>query len=146
MPSDKEQFFQLHSFAVIGNSSTKKFPVITYRNLRRMGKKVYPVDLGGRSSIEGDRAYGSLAALPEPVDGAIVEVKKADTLDAVKAVAAAGIKEVWLHQLSDTPEALAFCREQGAHVRHGSCAVMYTNDRLSYHTVHQKLARLLGKY
>jgi len=146
MPSDKERFFELHSYAVIGNTRTKKFPVITYRNLRRMGKKVYPIDLGGRTEIEGDRAYCNVAELPEPVEGAIVEVKRPETLAAVKAVAAAGIKDVWLHQMSDTPEAVAFCREQGANVRYGSCAVMYTNKRLSYHTVHQKLARLLGKY
>ncbi len=145
MPSKNEQFFQRSSFAVIGNSKRKPFPVLTYGGLRRMGKTVYPVDLGGATTIKGDAAYQSLSALPQPVDAAIVEVPRNETLDAVKQVAEAGIMDVWLHMRTDTPEALAFCREHGINARHGSCAVMYTGAG-SYHRVHRGLAKLFRKY
>lgn len=146
MPSsNNEQFFLRLSFAVIGDSKRKGFPVLTYGGLRRMGKTVYPVDLGGATAIKGDTAYPSLSAVPKPVDAAVVEVPRSETLDALKQVADAGIKDVWLHMRTDTPEALAFCREHGINARHGSCAVMYTGAG-SYHRIHRGLAKLVRKY
>jgi uncharacterized protein len=146
MQSDKELFFQLNSFAVIGHSGLKPFPRITYGNLRKLGKKVFPIDLSGEKIVEGDTAYPSIEALPEKVEGAIVEVPSQKTLEVVKAVAAAGIKEVWLHQKSDTPEVLEFCKNQGIHERHGGCAVMYTISGFTHHHIHKFIWRLVGKY
>jgi uncharacterized protein len=145
MPSDNEKFFEHASFAVIGDSSRKRFPKLTYGNLKRLGKKVYAVDLGGAPTVEGDRAYRSLADLPETVQATIVEVPRRDTLDVVRRVADAGIGNVWLHQLSDTPEALALCRERGLQVRHGTCAVMYTGGG-SYHRIHRLIAKAARKF
>jgi len=146
MPSDRETFFELESFAVIGNTSLKGFPKLTYGNLRKLGKKVYPIDLGGKEEIEGDKAYASVAALPEPVQGAIVEVPSDTVMDPIRQVVDAGIKDLWLHQKSDTPEALAFCEEQGIHLRYGTCAVMYTQQGFSGHSIHKLIMKLVRKY
>ncbi len=146
MPSTKQSFFDLQSYAVIGNSRTKGFPMITYGNLRRRNKTVYPVDIGGKATISGDAAYASLQDLPAPVEAAIVELPRYATMEAVKQIADAGIKNVWLHQRSESDEVLRYCNDEGLQVHAGSCAVMYTNDRLSYHSVHKKLWKMLGKY
>lgn len=143
--SKYEQFFQGSSFAVIGNSKRKSFPLLTYGGLRSMGKTVYPVDLGGAITIGGDAAYLSLGALSKPVDAVVIEVPRDQTLEAVKQVEEAGIADVWLHMRTETAEALAFCRDHGINVRHGSCAVMYTGAG-SYHRVHRGLAKLFRKY
>jgi len=143
--SKHEQFFLSSSFAVIGNSKRKPFPMLTYGGLRSMGKTVYAVDLGGAVAVNGDAAFRSLSAIPKGVDAAVIEVPRNQTLDAVKQVADAGIKRVWLHQRTETPEALAFCRERGIDAHHGSCAVMYTGAG-SYHRVHRVLAKLLRTY
>jgi predicted CoA-binding protein len=145
MPSNREQFFQRQSFAVIGNSKLKPFPRLTYGGLRKMGKTVYAVDLSGADSVGKHKAFGSLAELPEPVQGAIVEVPRNATLDAVRQAAEAGIKDVWLHMRSDSPEVLELCRREGINVRWGTCAVMYTG-RGSYHAVHRGISKLLRKY
>lgn len=146
MPSDREQFFELQSFAVVGNTAFKNFPKLTYTNLRKLGKKVYPVDLGGQREIEGDEAYTSIAELPEPVEGAVVEVPRDKVMEPIQQVADAGIKDLWLHMKSDTPEALAFCEEKDIHVRYGTCAVMYTQQGFSYHSIHKGLMKLFRKY
>jgi uncharacterized protein len=44
MPSDHEQFFSLKSFAMVGDSSGRPFPKLTYGNLKGLGKEVYAVD------------------------------------------------------------------------------------------------------
>ncbi len=146
MPSDREQFFELPSFVVIGNASLKAFPKLTYRNLRQVGKTVYPVELGGKPTVEGDQAYGAVADLPETVQGAIIELPAAHTLSAVKQVAEAGIKDLWLHMLSESDEVLQFCEENGIRVRYGTCAVMYTQQGPSYHSIHKGIMKLLHKY
>jgi predicted CoA-binding protein len=146
MPSDREKFFELESFAVIGNTSLKAFPKLTYQNLRKLGKTVYPIDLGGKEEIEGDKAFGSVADLPGPVQGAVVEVPKDTVMDPISQVAEAGIQDLWLHMKSDTPEALAFCEEKGIRVRYGTCAVMYTHQGFSVHSIHKGIMKLFRKY
>jgi predicted CoA-binding protein len=146
MASDKARFFDSPSFVVVGNTVAKGFPVISYRNLRRMGKTVYPVDLGGAAQIEGDEAFASVDAIPGQVEAAILELPRSATMDGLRAVVDAGIRRVWFHQKSDTPEAVSFCRQNGVDFHTGGCAVMYTNDRLSYHSIHKGLWKMLRRY
>lgn len=146
MASNKASFFNATSYVVVGNSRTKGFPVITYRNLRRMGKTVYPVDLGGGDTVEGDKAYASVAEVPGDVDAAIIEVPAEQTLAAAKSVVEAGIGHVWLHQRSDTPAVVSYLRDHQVDYHTNGCAVMYTNNRLSMHSIHRGLWKMLGKY
>jgi len=145
MASNYETFFTLGSFAVVGHSKTKPFPMLSYRKLKKLGKTVYAVD-PSTDSIDGDKAYANLAALPNPVDGLIVEVPKAETKDWVAAAADAGIKDVWVHMAHDTPEAVALAKDKGINLRTGTCAVMYLNPGLSYHSIHKLIMKATGKY
>jgi predicted CoA-binding protein len=146
MPSDREQFFTLDSFAVVGATREKPFPKLTYGNLRRAGKRVFPVDLSGAETVEGDPAYGSLGDLPQEVQGVVLEVPRERTLEVVQQAADRGIRDLWIHMGRDTPEALALCQEKGIRVRHGTCAVMYTQQGFSYHSIHKWIMKLGGKY
>jgi predicted CoA-binding protein len=145
MASNYETFFTLGSFAVVGHSKAKPFPMLSYRKLKKLGKTVYAVD-PSTDSIDGDKAFASLAALPNPVDGLIVEVPKTETKDWVAAAADAGIKDVWVHMAHDTPEAIALAKEKGINLRTGTCAVMYLNPGLSYHSIHKLIMKATGKY
>ena len=146
MPSDKEAFFELGSFAVVGNTDLRPFPRITYRNLRDLGKTVFPVELGGARYVEGDEAFASVRELPEPVDGVIVELPRRAVLDVVQDVISQGIRNLWLHAGCDTPEVLQLCAERGVHAHHGGCAVMYTHQGFSFHSLHRAVVKLLGRY
>ena len=146
MASDKEQFFALQSFAFIGATDARPFPKLSYNNLRKRQVKVFPIDLSGKDEIEGDKAYASLADLPEPVEGVVVEVPRDKTMSAVEQVVAAGIKDLWLHMKTDTPEVLELCKREEINVRTGGCAVMYTQQGFSYHSIHRGLVKLFGKY
>jgi predicted CoA-binding protein len=144
MTSSYEQFWERKSFAVVGHSAKRKFPVLTYRGLKKLGKQVVPVDPSA-VEIDGDRAVRSLGELPGPVEAAVLEVPPNETAEAVRQAAASGIRSVWIHQTTDTPEALAAAKEKGLNVLHGNCAVQYVNCT-SYHRIHRWLWRLLGKY
>lgn len=145
MPSDYERFWTNSSFAVVGHSAKGDFPKLSYRQLKKLGKKVFAVDPSAQT-IEGDKAYPDLASLPEKVEAVVIETPKEETRDWVTRAADAGIRNVWLHMGCETPEALALGRQKGLNVLHGTCAVMYLIPGFSFHSIHKWIAKLLGKY
>ncbi len=145
MASDYESFWENRSFAVVGHTSKRSFPCLTYRGLKKLGKKVFPVD-PSTEEIEGDKTYADLAALPEKVDGVVLELPREETRDWVAKAAGAGIKEVWIHMNTETPEALALAKEKGMNARSGTCAVMYVMPGFTYHSLHKWIMKLVGRY
>lgn len=140
--STKSDFFSADRFAVIGDTRDRKFPAMTQRFLQEQGKTVYTVDLGG--GTEG--ALDSMADLPSDVDAAIIEVAKERTTAVVEDVLDRGIDHVWIHQMTDTPEAVALCQERGVALETGGCAVMYNAPTSSLHALHRGIWKLLGRY
>ena len=121
------------------------FPKLTYQGLKRCGKKVYAVD-PSTSTVDGDQAYPDLGALPEKVQAVVLELPEQETAQWVEQAIAAGIRELWIHQGTDTPEALEIAAKQGITPRTGTCAVMYLTPRWSAHPPHRLIMKLLGKY
>jgi len=145
MPSDHETFWQFTSYAVVGHSAKRPFPRLTYGALKENQKTVYAIDPSA-SSIENDPAYASFAALPGSVEAVVLEVPKEETQGWVQRAADAGIKNVWLHMNTDTPEALATANENGLLLRKGTCAVMYLTHGFSPHSIHGFIMKLFNKY
>ena len=97
-------------------------------------------------AVEGDASFRDLASLPEPVSAAVLEVPKDETAEWVRRVADAGITSLWIHQQTDTPEALQLAEERGLQVCSGTCAVMYVTPGVSPHMVHRWVMKLAKKY
>jgi len=146
MPSEKERFFLLESFAIVGCSKEKPFPKLTHANLKKMGKEIYPVDLDGGGGEGGEEILTSLDEISKPVAGVIIEVPKERTMEVLRAAAEKGIQNVWIHMGCDTPEVLQFCADKGIQAQRGTCAVMYTQQGFSYHSIHKWIMKLAGKY
>jgi predicted CoA-binding protein len=144
--STREQFWESASYAVIGDSRTKRaFPKLTYENLKKLGKTVYAVDPGS-PELGGDPVFADLAALPGTVEAAVLEVPREETAAWVRRVADAGIGNLWIHQQTDTPEALQLAKERGLHTEHGTCAVMYVHKGFAYHSFHRWVMKLSKNY
>jgi predicted CoA-binding protein len=146
MPSECERFWEAGSYAVIGHQASKKpFPKITYGALKERGVTVYPIDPDG-GSVEGDDAYTGFDALPGTVEAAVLELPKEETAAWVGKAADAGVQQIWIHQMTDTPEALAEAEKHGLTVITDHCAVMYNKPGLSMHAPHRWIWKLVGKY
>jgi len=63
MASDYENFWQHGAYAVVGHSKKRAFPRLTYRGLKKLGKRVFPVDPSA-DEIDGDRAYPRQGLIP----------------------------------------------------------------------------------
>ena len=145
MASPRQSFWDHASFAVVGHSGKRSFPKLTYNALKKAGKPVYAVD-PSIDEVEGDRTFADLTALPAPVEAVVLELPKDETAAWVARAADAGIKAVWIHQHTDTPEALALADERGLEVCAGTCAVMYVTPGFSGHAPHRWIMRALGKF
>jgi hypothetical protein len=144
MPSNHETFFDHQTFAVIGHSALRPFPKLTYRGLKRRGKTVFPVDASTRE-VDGDATYPDLGELPQPAEAAILELPREETAAWIEKLAEAGIRDVWLHMNTDTPEALEAARRANLNVCHGTCAVQYVDSGFP-HNVHKLIRKVLRRY
>ena len=140
-----QSFWANQSYAIVGNSATKKFPMITYGKLKEQGKTIFPVDPSVRQ-IDGDQAYPDLDSLPDKVDAVVLELPKSAVEAWIEKTASAGIKNVWIHMNCETPEAISLAKEKGLNLFYGTCAVMYLTSGFSIHTFHGWINKKLGKY
>lgn len=145
MPSNYESFWQHGRYAVVGHKAKRNFPELTYKGVKKLGKTVFAVD-PSLDEVQGDAVFKDLGALPEKVDGVVLETPPEETREWVAKAADLGIKDVWIHMGRDTPEALALAEEKGINVRHGTCAVMYVTPGFTYHAIHRGIMKLVGKY
>jgi hypothetical protein len=140
--SSKSDFFSDERFILVGDTGSRKFPLFTKRFLEERGKTVYAVDLGGSEGY-----LRSLDEAPADAQAVIVEVPKERTEQVVTAALQKGVKKVWMHQMTDTPEALAACTTAGVRVETGGCSVMYlAPSGLSPHSIHRGIWKLIGRF
>lgn len=140
-----EDFVAQRKLAVVGVSrSGKKFGNWAFRELRSKGYQLFPIHPSAET-IEGDRAYPRLTALPEPVDGVLIVVPPVETEKVVRDAAAAGIRRVWMQQGAQSPEAIRFCEENGISAVHGECILMFAPKPAWLHRAHHWVWKILGK-
>jgi len=138
-------FVSQKKLAVVGVSRQgKKFGNMAFRELKAKGYKLLPVHPQAET-IEGERCYPSLAALPESVDAVLVVVPPAETEKVVREAAAAGIKRVWMQQGAESPAAIKVCQDNGLSAVHGECILMFAEPAAWFHRAHRWAWKLLGK-
>lgn len=138
-------FIGQQSLAVVGVSrQPKKFGTYAYMELKKRGYRVFPVNPQAET-IEGDRCYPSLSALPEQVGGVVVIVPSNRVEQVVRDAAASGIKRVWMQQGATSTEAIKFCEENGITEVHGECILMFAGKVESVHRFHRFVWKILGK-
>lgn len=139
-----DEFVALKTIAVVGVSrEPNKFGNMIYRELKKRGKKVYAVNPAA-DMLEGDRCYAGLGALPEKVDGVVIVVPPARSLDVIRDAAKAQIGYVWLQQGSNSLEGEKLCEELGVKFVSGECIFMYSQPVESIHKFHRCLRRIFG--
>jgi predicted CoA-binding protein len=123
------EFLSQPRLAVAGVSRDTKQPAnLIYRRLRQAGHEVFAINPNAES-VEGDRAYASVAELPDRPDGVVVVTTAEATERVVEDCISAGVPRVWLHRGigpgSVSEIAIARCRESGTSVIRGGCPNMF---------------------
>ena len=115
--------------AVVGaTDDPAKYGSVIYRDLKRKGYKVYPVN-SGRETVDGDPAYKSLAALPVAPTIVNIVVPPESTLQVLKKAAEMGLTNVWVQPGAESPEVMTFLNEHGFNYLANSCIMVRSRAR-----------------
>lgn len=139
-------------FILIGDSSQKRFPAMSYHAYVTVGKPFYCLDLGGltesRGKTEGGKVYTTVDEIPDDHDDlAIIWVHPKRSTEAVEIAHEAGCTRVWFSFQTGHRDAVARARELGMEVIEiGRCPVYYLEDMPIECKAHTAITKLSGSY
>lgn len=121
---------------------------IVYQRLRDRGYQVFAVNPNA-DTVEGDRCYHDLRSIPGGVDAVVIATAPEAALGVAQECEELGIKRVWMHRSFGTgsvsPEAHAFCRENGIASIAGGCPLMYGATSDGGHRFMRWMLGLMGR-
>lgn len=136
LPSDRiplseaaEGFLAQKRFAVAGVSRSGDTAAnFIFKRMKETGHEVYPINPNA-DSVEGERCFPSLAALPSVPDAVVIATHPDQSLGLARQCKEAGVSHVWFHRSIDggsfSPEAADLCAGYGATVIPGGCPMMH---------------------
>jgi len=138
-----EQFYSSGAIAMAGVSrNPKKFGRVAYEELSRKGLSLIPVN-PHMDSIDGNVCYPSVSQLPDHIQSLIIITKKDQTAQVVAEALEKGMKNIWIQQSSDTPEALALLSGKDVNLITKQCILMHYHPD-SFHKFHRNIKRFFG--
>jgi len=121
---------------------------IVYRRLKERGYTVFAVNPNA-DTVEGDPCFPNLRSIPGGVDAVVIATTPAVAPSVAAECRELGITRVWMHRSfgggSVSPEAHAYCRQNGIASIAGGCPLMYGPTSDGGHRFMRTLIGLFGK-
>ena len=118
-------FLSFGPVAVAGVSrNKKKFGYTAYKEVQNKGLTVVPIN-PHIDSIDGVQCFKSVSALPDEVDALWIVTKRDQTAGVVREALEKGIQNIWIQQMSDTPEAISLVDQTRINLITRQCMLMH---------------------
>ena len=141
-----DEFLHSNTIAIAGVSrNPKKFGYMVYNELKQKGFNVYPMN-PNVESIDGDKCYAGLEALPLSPDAMIVLTPKSETDMIVQKSIERGIRNIWIQQGTETKQTLEMISSAEGNFIMGECIFMFVEPVKSIHSFHRFFVKLFGAY
>jgi predicted CoA-binding protein len=138
-------FLASEPIAMVGVSrNPKKFGFTAFRELKEKGMNVIPVNPHAEL-IHGVKAYPDIKGLPANTKGLIVMTQKSQTASVVRDAKERGFRQIWIQNMSESPEALKELAGTDINYITGQCILMYYKPH-SIHKFHGRLKKIFGRY
>lgn len=112
------------TIAVVGASDNeRKYGAVIYRDLKRKGYSVYPVN-PKRDTVDGDPAYPSVAELPVAPDIVNLVVPAEVGVKVVRQALDIGYDRIWVQPGAESPELLTLLQESDANYVAHDCIMV----------------------
>jgi predicted CoA-binding protein len=112
------------TIAVVGaTDDPSKYGYVIYRDLKRKGFVVNPVN-PKRATVDGDRAFPSLADIPEKPTIVNIVVPPEVTIEILQQCLDLGLMNVWLQPGAESPEVMAFVQENNFNYLANACIMV----------------------
>ena len=110
--------------AVVGaTDNPSKYGSIIYRDLKRKGYRVFPVN-PNRSTVDGDRAYDHLQDLDRDPTIVNIVVPPEVTLEILGQCLEMGLMNVWLQPGAESPESMGFLQRNNLNYLANACIMV----------------------
>ena len=110
--------------AVVGaTDNPSKYGSIIYRDLKRKGYRVFPVN-PNRSTVDGDRAYDHLQDLDRDPTIVNIVVPPEVTLEILGQCLEMGLMNVWLQPGAESPESMGFLQRNNFNYLANACIMV----------------------
>ncbi|MFQ5584976.1 MAG: CoA-binding protein [Calditrichia bacterium] len=145
-----KDFLGQEKIAVAGVSRNPEggFANRIYQKLKQAGYRVFAVNPYAKS-VEGDRCYPDLKAIPGGVDGLVICTHPEISIQIVRDCIEAGVPRVWMHSSFGegitSQDAVKLCRENDISVIAGACPMMYCPPVDFGHRCMRAILKLTGK-
>ncbi len=141
-----DSFLSIRKVAIAGVSrDKKKFGHVVFKQLKEKGFEVYPIN-PETDNIDGIPCFRSVSALPLNVHALIIITAKKRTREVVAEAMAKGIDNIWIQQMSDTPEAIELTKSHPVNLITGECILMHIDPVTGIHKFHRSIRKLFGLY
>ena len=139
-----DEFLAHKTLAIAGvKRDGKGFGNSVLKDLTGKGYEVLPVHPNAEQ-VAGIPCSPSLAELPMQVGSVVLVVPPEQTEKLVRQSKEAGIQRVWMQQGAESPQAIAYCADNGIDAVHGECIMMFAQPK-GIHRFHRWLWGVLGK-
>jgi len=140
-----ENFLEPRKLAIAGVSrNPKKFGYMVYRDLKKSGYDVYPVN-PLTPEIDGEKCYPAISDLPADVKHLLILTPREKTDAVLREAINKGISSIWVQQTSETAETIKIAEEYHVELIHKKCIYMFAEPVSGVHRFHRGLVRLFGR-
>lgn len=137
-------FLDCQSMAIAGASRDEKsFSAQVAKKLTKLGYNLWYVNPMFESHEVESQRIQSIDMLPAHVNHLLVLTPKGKTESVVQQAVAHGIKNLWIQQYSETPEALELAGQNSLDTVHHQCIFMFTQPE-GIHLFHHRVKKLFG--
>jgi predicted CoA-binding protein len=139
------EFLDAQPLAMVGVSrNPKKFGYVAFRELKDKGMKIVPVNPLS-DEIMGDKCYRNIASLPPEIKGVIILTKKAQTATIVREAREKGIRQIWIQQMAESPDAIKELDGTDINCITRECILMHYKPN-GMHKLHAGIRKFFGMF
>ncbi len=115
------------------------------KELKEKGFETYPINPHAEQ-IAGTPCFHNVSSLPINVKHLLILTPKGRTQEVVAEAVAKGIDNIWIQQMSDTPEAIALAESHKINLVVKRCILMHVEPVKGFHKFHRAIQRLFGTF
>lgn len=139
-----DTFLGSRKMAIAGVSrDPKKFGFAIIKKLKETGFDLYLVHPEA-DSLHGEPAYRSITDLPGDIGSLLILTPRPETFGVVEAAVKKGIPNLWIQQMSETPESIEYAVSNKVNLVSKQCIFMFAEPVDNFHKFHRTLKKLFG--
>lgn len=136
-----ETFLNCKTIAIAGASrNAQSFSAQVATHLKKLGYNLFLIN---PNFEQAEEKITSINALSQDVNNLLIITPKSQTEAVLKQAIDKGIKNIWIQQTADTPEAIKLGLESNINLIYGQCIFMFTQPT-GIHKFHYQLKKLFG--